>query len=62
MKNVRKKNVDEIDTWSKYSLKLNGNSTLLVHCLIISDVPLNHKITSSSLAPPIFYATKKSAI
>jgi len=35
--------------------------TLLVHCLY-KMLPLNHKRTASSLAPPIFYVAKNSAI
>ncbi len=37
---------------------LNEEPTLLVHCLYQMS-PLNHKRTTSSLAPPIFYAAKK---
>ncbi len=39
----------------------NGEATLLVHCLYQMS-PLNHRRTTSSLAPPIFYVAKKSAI
>ncbi len=39
----------------------NGEMTLLVHCLY-KMLPLNHKRTASSLAPPIFYVAKNSAI
>jgi len=37
--------------------KFNGEPTLLVHCLY-QLLPLNHKRTTSSLAPPIFYVAK----
>ena len=39
----------------------NGDPTLLVHCLY-QMLPLNHKRTTSSLEPPIFYVAKYSAI
>jgi len=40
---------------------INGEPTLLVLCLY-QMLPLNHKRTTSSLAPPIFYVAKNSAI
>ncbi len=42
-------------------LLINGEPTLLVHCLYQMS-PLNHKRTTSSLAPPIFYVAKKLSI
>jgi len=39
----------------------NGKYTLLVHCLYYM-LALNHKRTTSSLAPSIFYVAKKLAI
>ncbi len=35
-----------------------GSQRFLVHCLYLMS-PLNHKRTTSSLAPPIFYVAKK---
>ncbi len=43
------------------SIRVNGNPTLLVHCLYQMS-PRNHKRTTSSLAPLIFYVAKKLAI
>ncbi len=40
---------------------VNKEPTLLVHCLYQMS-SLNHKRTTSSLAPPIFYVAKNSAI
>ncbi len=45
----------------RYSKFLNEEPTLLVHCLFQIS-PLNHKRTTSSLAPPIIYVAKNSAI
>jgi len=42
----------------KLSPGVNGESTLLVHGLYQMS-PLNHKRSTSSLAPPIFYVAKK---
>ncbi len=39
----------------------NEEPTLSIHCLY-QMWPLNHKRTTSSLAPPIFYVAKKYAI
>ncbi len=41
----------------QFQTQANGELTLLVHCLF-QMLPLNHKRTTSSLAPPFFVAKK----
>jgi len=44
-----------------HTLFVNGEPTLLVHCLYQMS-PLNHKRATSSLAPPIICVAKKCVI
>jgi hypothetical protein len=48
-------------TTGTFRLGDNGKPTFLFQCLYFMS-PLNHKKTTSSLAPPIFYVTKNLAI
>ncbi len=50
----------DFPTWF-VKLTLNGELTILVHCLY-KMWPLDHKRTTSSLVPPMFYVAKNCAI
>ncbi len=51
-----RENQFKITIWNK--TMNNGEPTLLVHCLYYM-LTLNHKRTTSSLAPPLFYVAEK---